>query len=339
MFLGPDEHLIVMNLPPGIPTQFGPSSSMTEEELTKLRDVGVRVIFNYDFWRTSAADNYAYLDETVQLHQRLGMRSLITSYQDPPQDLPDAYYCKHQDGSPGCSENGKKTLSIFNIDARAALLDHYDELIARYGGPDVLVIHSGADSGEIVLPHKPAFYDTAALISHQLEVGGVPNIATVRTQTWLRRGVLEHFLTIDELLITQHNEIWQALHPWLDWARKPRGANGNFAQEDILKVEADLWPTAARTLLQYTYFHHYKPVRNNVPYKKLIAMWQQQYNLRIVVEADYCKGLETTTPESVSKGFVGQLVGVVHPWAGGRDRMEQWQLDAVAKSVRRWDER
>jgi len=337
MFLGPNEHLIVMNLPTGLPTQFGVCSSLSEEELTKLRGVGVRVILNYDYWRLSEADNYAYLDETVQLQQRLGMRSFLASYVEPPQDLPDTYYCKYQDGSSGCSESGKKALSIFSLDARAAMLNHYDELIARYGGPDVLVIHSGLDAGEIVLPHQPAFYDDAALVSHGLEVGGVPDVTREGTQIWLRRGVLEHFLVIDELLATQHDEIWQALHPWLDWARHPRGANGNFAQDDILKVEADLWPNTARTLLQYTYFHHYKTVRNNVPYKRLIDMWKQQYNLRIVVEANYCRGLETTTPESISKGFVGQIVGVVHPWAGGRDRMESWQLEAVAKSVRRWN--
>ena len=338
MFLGPDEHLIVMNLPTGLPTQFGVTSSLTEEELTKLRDVGIRVILNYDFWRLTEADGYAYLDDTIGIQQRLGLRRILASYIAPPQDLPEQYYSKYQDGSPGRSMGGDKALSLWNLEALNAILERYEELIARYGGPDVLVIHSGTDTGEIAMPNLPAFYDDAALISHGLEVGGVPDITKERTQTWVRRSVLEHFLTVDELLLTQHNEIWQALHPWLDWARKPRGANGNFAQEDILRAEASLWPNAARTLLQYTYFHHYKRLRNNIPYKKLIAMWQKQYNLRIIVEANYCKGLEVTTPESISRGFAGQIVGVVHPWAGG-GRMGPSELEAVAKSVRRWNER
>jgi len=325
-----------MNLPTGLSTPFGPCFSLTEDELTQLRDVGIGAVLNYDYWRLSAADGYAYLDDALGTQRKLGMRSILAGYVDPPQDLPEQYYCKYQDGTPGCGETGHKALSLWNLEARATMLDHFDELIARYGGPKVLVIHSGIDVGEIALPHRPAFYDDAALISFGLEVGGVPNIENERTQTWLRRGVLEHFLTIDELLLTQHDEVWQALHPWLDWARKPRGANGNFAQEEILAVEAALWPSSARTLLQYTYFHHYKPVRNNVPYKKLIEMWKQKYDLRIIVEADYCKGLETTTPDAISRGFTGQIVGVVHPWAGGRNRMEPWQLEAVAKSVRRW---
>jgi len=309
---------------------------LTDDELRQLRDVGIRVVINYAYWRVIEAEGYGYVDAAIEQLQKLGMRCILGSYIEPPQDLPEQYYCRYQNGSPGLSEQGFKALSLWNLDARAAMLKHYEDLIARYGGPDVLVMHSGIDMGEIVLPHTPSFYDDSALVSHGLEVGGVPNIARGKTQAWLRRGVLEHFLTIDELLLTQHDEVWQALHPWLDWARRPRGANGNFAQEDILRTEFERWPNASRTLLQYTYFHHYKPVRNNVPYKKLIDLWKRNYNPRIIVEANYCKGLKSTTPEAISKGFAGQIVGVVHPWSK-TDHLEQWQVEAIAKSVRRWD--
>lgn len=319
--LSDGEYLLLMNLSPwsGPPDPCGP---LREDELARLRDVGVRTVLNYHYWMMGDAA-LRYVDERVAEAQRLGMRCVIASYQFPPATLPTTMYAQTRQGTVL-----RHVLSLWDEGARAAVLDGYRNAIARWGGPDVLIIHSGYLSGESVLHNEPCFYDPAARASHEADCGGEPDIHRPETVDWLRRSVVRWYMDIDAVLVEQP---WRAVVNCLQWLIAQQSvSNGNFAQQDILFSERQAWPDADVVLLQYTYFAH------GEPYPTLIKEWTERYRLSTIVEAQYCQGLEVTTPLAIERGFRGQIVAPIHPWSGAR-RLEDWNVDAIARSHRAWD--
>lgn len=318
MFLCPDEYLLVMNLPEHQKAP-GQCIPLPDDELRRLRDVGVQTVINYSHWNvTDSQEGWGYVDALVKQARRLGLKCILATPNWYPLNLPDAWFARLRQG-----RRIREVLSIWNRDAMSALTRHLEEVIRRYGGPGVLVTYAGYLGGECVLHNAPCFYDEAALAS----CGGEPDIETEETQEWLKQSVVEHFMEVDGVLVTQHNSVWNALQ-WL--IAQQSKANGNFAQEDILRAEFETWPEAERVLLQYTYYAHREP------YPTLVKQWKQEFGLSVIVEAQYCVGLETTTPLAIEWGFRGQIVCPLHPWAGVKS-VGQEQVDQVARSHRLWE--
>ena len=328
-FLQSDDHVIVMNLPTGaVKARQGETIRLTDEEMTRLRDVGVRTVMLYDFWRETAKNGPGYLDTMVSQIQRLGMRGILVSYERAPEGLPAEWYCRKEDGTIGCTRDGFPALSIWNIEAREAIVAHLQEIIDCYGGDNLTVINGGCSDGELVLPrHYPCIYDRAALASHVEHVGRLPDPNNAETLAWLTASVVEHLTILDGFLLKQHNTIWNSMHPIL---ALDHIANGNGAQESVLSTECAKWPDADRYLMQYTYWHH---SRNN--YKATIARWLKDYGLQMIVEANYCAGLPKTAPLAIAAGFRGQIV---HPLAPhlGLTHLEQSNVDVIAAAIRLW---
>ena len=330
-FLQPDDHVFVMNMPTGlVKGKRGQSVQLTDDELTSLRDVGVRTVINYDFWAETAKNGVGYLDEMVSQIQRLGMRCILMSYSQPPDGLPEAWYCRRADNALGRDRDGIPAMSIWNAEARAAIMAHLQELIDRYGGDNLTVANAGCCAGELVLPRRwPCFYDAAAIASHAERVGGWPDPARQETLEWLTASVVEHLDALDGLLVAQHGEIWNAMHPLLALYHV---GNGNGAQESVLAAECVKWPDADRYLLQYTYWHHKRH-----DYKATIARWLADYGLQMVVEAAYCRGLSKTAPAAIAAGFRGQIVFPLSPHLGVT-HLHQGHIDAIAAAIRLWEE-
>jgi len=320
MFLSPDEYLLLMNLPAHQRSP-GQCVPLLDDELKRLKDVGVQTILNYSHWNVVDKQGWGYVDELVEQARRVGLKCILAAPAFYPASLPDAWFGRIVPGGTALRE----VLSIWNQEATEALLQHFSELISRYGGPDVLVIYAGYLGGECVLHNTPSFYDESAVASYG---PGLPNIETEKTREWLRQAVVNHFMTIDGFLVKQHQSIWNALQ-WLI-AQQSR-ANGNFAQEDVLKAEFKAGPEAERVLLQYTYFAH------GEPYHSIVQRWTDEYKLTTIIEAQYCAGLEETTPLAIEWGYRGQIVCPLHPWAR-INRLGQQQVDEIAKSHRRWRE-
>jgi hypothetical protein len=62
-------------------------------------------------------------------------------------------------------------------------------------------------------------------------------------------------------------------------------------------------------LLQYTYFDDAHPQENEM----YVDMLMNTYGCEVIVEAMFCKGLPTTTPRAIAKGFRGQIICPTHP--------------------------
>ena len=328
-FLQPDDHLIVMNLPDFVPNTHGACVSLTQDDLKRLADVGVRTVLNYSFWRVLKSEGWRYLDTMVRDARRAGLRTLLAAYCEAPDDLAPQCYCRHADGQIGMNYSQHPALSIWSPEARAEIKAHYGELLQRYGNDDVTIMHAGMDAGEVVLPRRQAcLYDDAARTSHAAAAGGKPDPARPETLEWLKRSVVDYYLDIDALLVQQRGETWNALHPVLI---KNNVANGNIAQEDVFAAEQAQWPDAARYLIQYTYWAHTKN-----GYKGIISRWVKKYGLQMIVEADHCTGLPKTAPQAIAKGFRGQVVAPVHPWVH-TTQLEQEHVDAISDAVKLWE--
>ena len=326
-FLQPDDHMIVMNLPSFTFSRHGRTNSMTDDELKRLRDVGVRTVMLYDYWSKWVVKDY-YIHHMIKQARRAGLRIILSAGNETPVGFPLSWYSTDSNGFLGKDWLGHPTLSIWNMKARDAILKYFQGIIDRYGEDDLTVINAIVDSGECVSPRNHAcLYDPAALASHEAEVGGRPDPLRGHTLDWLKRSVVQHYMAIDELLMQQHGEIWNALHRVLI---RSNAANGNVAQPYILEAEQKRWPDAERYLLQYTYWNHSKN-----GHKAILDGWIAKYGLKMIVEADHCSGLPKTAPLSIAAGFRGQIVGPVHPCAQTL-RLEQEHVDVIAAAIKLW---
>lgn len=313
-FWGPEDDLLIMNLPhwQRIPSQ---CIELTDDELKELVDVGCSAIINYAYWCKGWED----ADRFVAQADRVGLKSILATPMGPDTGLPDRCYAHSKQGAPI-----RSVMSIWDPEAKERLKAHIQAMKERY--PDTLVVYHDYLGGESVLHNVPSFYDPAALASYQeLYPGQRPDIHTQETIEWLRDSVVAHFLSVDEVLVDQ-GSLWNALQ----WCIAQQSmANGNFAQEDILRAEDERWPGVEQVLLQYTHFAH------NEPYPSLVNKWMNEFDLTVIVEAQYCAGLERTTPVAIERGFHGQIICPLHPWANV-ERVTQEQLDQISASKELW---
>ena len=304
-----DDHMLIMNLNSAMGSKHGRCVSLTDDDLSRLRDAGAQTIVQYGVWRELATHGWGYLDTLVAQAQNHGMRSMIFSYYGAPDNLPKEWYCWRPDQTVAIHPPAMLyTLSLWNMEAQAALIGHLGEIVNRYPRDTTSVVFVGFSCGELVLPGQ-CFYEPAAIKAHAEEVGGKLDLTRPETIAWVHRAVVDYYTTINAALLPQHNQTWNALHPKMPLFSRT-GSSGLCVQEDILAAEYERWPDADRYLLQYTYWPHI-----NGGYKALIDGWREKYKLQLIVEAGYCSGLSRTAPMAIAAGMRGQIVGPKHPEA------------------------
>ena len=330
-FLPADDHMLIMNVNSHMYSKHGQCESLTDEDLSRLRDVGAKTIVQYSMWSELVARGWNYLDMEVALAHKHGMRSLICTYYGAPPNLPKEWYCWKPDGTVGVHDPGGAglcALSLWNMEARAALLVHIGKIVNRYPRDTASVVFSGWGAGEAVLP-MAYFYEPAALKSHSAEVGGRPDPDNLETRAWVNRAVVDYYISINEVLLPQHNQTWNMMHRVL---LKNNESCGIGAQEDIFAAEYERWPGADRYLLQYTYWGHSKG-----GHKTILDGWRDKYKLQTIVEAGYCSGLPTTAPLAIAAGMRGQIVAPRHPEMH-ETHLRQEHVDAIKDAIQLWEQ-
>ena len=324
-----DDHMLIMNLNPVMYNKHGRCVSLTDDDLARLSDAGAKTVIQYGIWSELVAHGWGYLDTAVALAQTHGMRSMIFAYHTAPHNLPKEWYCWKKDKSIGLHNSaGMHVLSLWNMEARAALIGHLGEIVNRYPQDTASVVFIGMGCGETVLPNA-YFYEPSAIKSHAAEVGGKPDPNGMETRAWVHRAVVDLYTAASAALLPQHNQTLNAMHQVLLKNNKSSGAG---AQEDIFAEEYKRWPDADRYLMQYTYWPH---VKNN--YKGIIDGWREKYKIQMIAEASYCVGLPRTAPLAIAAGMRGQLVGPRHPETK-EGRLKQEHIDAIAAAIRLWEQ-
>lgn len=310
--------------------------SLKQSDLRRIRDqCGVTVVEEQIYWnqveKKRGSYDWSISDRQVNRVLGAGMKLIMCVPMAIPGGLPNEWYWKGKGG--GINKSG---LSYWNADAQAYQRAFVERVIERYSGPGISFIYHGFLGGESAMWNNPVFFDDAALADFKQKYGGTPEAAdstadppfalSPNTKEWLRDGVVSHHLFIQEPFMKQHNEVWDNLQPNIALQSE---ANGNYAQYDIHQAYKETWPDVEHWLLMYTYW-------NNGPWSaEQIDRLVEDFDCKVIVEANYCESLPGTTELALDKGFFGQIVCPLHPFRN-HARMEPWMYDAIKQAVNLW---
>jgi len=324
MFLEPDDYLILMNIP--MFCSIGKPIRLVGDDVKRLRDAGIKTMIEYAWGGViearPAQRNYAMIEDYIANARQGDMKIILPFPILPSQHLPSDWYCQFSNGG-----RHMERTSLWNPEAIAYEIEFLEDLIARYSAPDVQFVYSGYLMDESVLHNVPCIFDPAAKRSRaEAGVGSWDVLTNEQARDWLARSVVEHYVGVQDVLRRQHGEIWD-FHQWCIAQQSP--FNGNFAQELWLHRWRDLWPDVSIVLLQYTCFAH------GEPYPTFVNDLMEAVDLRVIVEADYCKGVTEKSRAAKARGYHGNIIGPVHPW-GGETELTPWMVDVIEEAVDFW---
>lgn len=281
-----------------------PQYVLTVQDRKRLYDVGIRTAHEQPAWQTIEPHkweyNFDYLDMIINRNREAGLKSLMQLHGwRIPYWMPDEWHAKTKDGV-----IEKEVLSLWNEEAQAhgdllykTLDDHY------WNDKDVAFFLGEWQGGEGVYPMSWCVYDDAALEDYRSTFGryAVPIPDTPEMLYWFGKKATEHLIHRAELIYPKFHEVWNMQQYVMDNQSK---AFGNFIQMDLHKAYHKLFPDGCVVSCQCTYFDAIHG-QDNVLFVDLL---REVTKCEVIVEAHFCKGLTTTTPIAIAKGFRGQLV-------------------------------
>ena len=325
MFLEPDDYLILMNIP--LYSGIGKPIRLVGDDIKRLRDVGIKTVLEYPWWdaieHTFGQRDYRMIEDFIVNARQGGMKVVMPVPTIASQGLPREWYCHFRSEHPHMERT-----SLWQPGAVQYEREYLLDLVTRFSASDVIFVYSGYLTGESVLNNAPCYFDSGAMAEQQaLGLVNVDVTTNPEAKEWLRMSILRHYKGVQDILRKQHNEIWDA-HQWCIAQQSLH--NGNFAQEDWLKDWRQSWPDVSIVLLQYTCFAH------NEPYPTFVKNLMDEVGLRVIVEADYCRGVKVTSRVAKEeRGYHGNVIGPVHPWAGETE-LKPWMVDTIREVIEYW---
>lgn len=343
MFLGNDEHVIVMNTSDpawGVP--------LTTEDFKRLKgECGINVIHDYADWSktergVAGSRNWTYVDRIVQDVRDAGMKLILYSPITVPGRLKPELYGRYING-----RVYREVLSFWSMESRSLQTSWLQALIDRYSGDDVTIAYAGL-IGEHYLWNSPVYLDSAARATWQNTFGSGENMkahAAAKTMSpqleqFLTDGVVDHLCAMQDVLVKQHGEVWDTTQ--LNIGSQSHH-NAVFARPAVMAAYKERYPNADRFLLQYTYWAHGHP--NAVVVDSLL----EDHGFQMIVEAEYCEGLKAkdhnTATEAVKGGHFhknphlwrGMIICPLHLFREHKT-LEPWMMDAMKRAVDTWRE-
>ena len=300
-------------------------------ERIAMREVGIKTSHEQPAWNTiePSKDNYNsdYLDGIILTNREAGMKSLIqlTGWRNPAW-MPDDWFCKTKEG-----KVERECLSFWNEEAQQYSDDFYKLMINSYKrDKDIMFFFGEYQGGEGALAPTWCIYDNAALEDYKKVYGNdaVPVPDSPETLLWLGDSIIKHYIRKAKIFYDAYKEIWNAQQYLMDtWTR----AFGNFVQSDTLIEFRNLWPDITIMLLQYTYFDSSHKADN----EQFVDMLRNETGCEVIAEALFAKGLPTTAPRAIAKGFRGQIL---HPTMGSfsNEGLTAQILDNIKIANRMW---
>lgn len=326
-FFRPQDKMILMNSNEDMGGYGLPFKSMDTPLLIRMRDeCGISIVEEQIYWHDIEKGigqyDWTLPDKQVKRVRDAGLRLLLCAPVTVPTCLPVDWYWKTKEGYVGYFG-----LSFWKDEAQQYELEFIKKVIERYSDSETHVIYHGFLGGECIMPNHPSFYDDAALANFRARYGAntAPNYGPPhtpeypqersfaldeRTTEWLRDAVIKHHLLIQEPFKAQFNEVWDDAQPMI---AKQSEANGNSAQYALHKAYTEKWPDVEQWLLMYTYFG------NGEWSASEIERLRDDFNCKVIVEANYCEGLWSPPPTvvtAIEKKFQGQIVCPLHPFRG-----------------------
>jgi hypothetical protein len=324
-FLIPEEFLLLMNYNPYMPEK---CHVLTLDERKILREAGIQTAIEYSCLYAIEPERGKYdfssMEEILRLNRGAGMKTIF-SVPNPyfPKWMPNEWKSKYSDESYNDS-----SFSFWNTEGIEHLKGYFKVLMDKFLAPDVMFVLAELDTGESAFPSH-GFYDDAAIQNFKAKHGNSEfNYNNPDVKEWLEDSIVSHFLEMQTVFYPQYKEVWNNLQ-WLiaHW----NSASMNYLQPRILKAFKETFLDVNIVLLQYTYFDSSHPDENEVYVDKL----KNEFDLDVIVEAMFCKGLPETTPKAVMKGFRGQIICPTHPHTQ-EPVLADWMVDNIRKSHQFW---
>jgi hypothetical protein len=290
----------------------------------RLYDIGIRTAHEQPAWQTIEPSkgeyNFDYLDVIINRNREAGLKSLMQLHGwRVPYWIPNEWRARTKDGV-----YEKETVSLWNKEAQ----EHGDKLYITLDehykdAPDVMFFLGEYQGGEGAYPPTWALYDDAALEDYKSTYGtsAVPIPDSPDTLAWFGKKVIEHYMWRGGLLYPKYKEIWNEQQYLMDtWTK----SFGNFVQMDIHREYNRLFPDACVVSCQCTYFDS----SHGADCIEFVDRLRTNTKCEVIVEAMYCKGLPTTTPKAIAKGFRGQIVRPAF------ENASQWLKDSHVENIK-----
>lgn len=351
-FIAPDEFIILCDNP-----------RMTGDDLSRIRDAGIRTAFNVIYWETVEKQPGVYdwsaPDALVERVKNAGMKSLLRCHDNAPDYFPDDWYLRSSNGALwrnhyGFGGHDRYTdLSPWCAEAMEREREFMRLCNERYRNEWVQCFAGGPHGGEVILPGMiPCYCDIHAINSFRdyaiarfgddLEAFNRANNATftgwgdVVPADMPNYGSMRFAPTTVEWLresLLAHVKTEQAIFPevWLELVER----NTPFAEAFESGPRSGNWlmselarelPGMNALLWEVNRSGGDQGALNNVK-EILDHTW---------IGSQFCEGLHTYTERSIAAGLRGFITGPVHNFRPGGDRFEDWMLDAIRWSLERW---
>lgn len=324
-FLLQDEHILLMNLS-GHMLFDSPLLQLNDRK--QLHDVGLLTAIEYPEWGqiepAKGQYDFSVIEWMLSVNRKAGLRTLF-SIPGPffPTWIPNEWKFKYSNGTYNTS-----SISFWSVEGQEYLKNFMQMLISKYASDDVSFFFGELDTGESIYPGG-ALYDDNAKRDFQSKYGnGEISFSNNETKSWLTDVIISHYIDIQGIFYPINHDVWDA-HQWLISRKFPESMN--YVQPALLEALKTHFCDATLYLLQYTYFDSSHP-QENVAY---VESLQHNYKCEVIAEAMFCDGLPNTTPQSIAKGFRGQILCPTHQHTG-KKHIEDWMLTNIKNSLALW---
>lgn len=340
MFLTDEDAIILMSYNPTMKFHGYPIREHILDDRMRLYDAGIRTANEFIMWDAVEPQrgqyNWSSVERILELNRAAGLKTMFSVCQYSfPNWMPGEWFACFKGGYPY-----RQIMSWWNPESNQYVLDYYSKLETWFGAPDVQFILSEFLTGESILWNEPSWFDPWAIKSFQRFVG-VNNASpssdatTGETREWLINSVKKWYIDRQLILGKRHREVYDS-HQLLIADQSP--ANMNWAMPQVLDWFHESYGSMFQMMMiQYTYFAHLKHPEGTGRYRDYIEGIVERNGTKIIVEAQYCQGLENTTPIAISHNRFGQIVCPLHPFLS-YNTLEQWMVDAIAKANKLWME-
>lgn len=357
-FIAPDEFIIVYD-----------DDLLTTDELSALREAGVRTAFERLYWAdvetAPGVYDWSKTDATLERCAAADMKALVRVGDDAPQFLPDDWYIRDARGTLWRNHNGYggddwyTLVTPWNRQAQMAEREFLLKCIGRYAGPKVQLYAGGPHGGEVILPGMiPCYCDDHALADFR----------RYAEEQW--NGDLDKFNQINNCAATSWTDVLPADLPtyesmqhasttvnWLatsllTWLRERHSMfpeiwlslverNTRFAEAFECGPRSGNWlarhvyatlPGEMGLPLNLAYFEVYRTYGTEGALANAEAVLGKTW-----IGSQFCDGLYVHTDDAIRSGIRGFLTGPIHRYNPyDQHRLGDWQTDAIRWSLKRW---
>lgn len=335
-FLAPNEFIIGISA--GAYWEPPPTYYLALENRVGLRNAGIQTLIEFLDWSSiepvQGDYDFSDADEMVRINREAGLKTIfVAPSEKSPRWMPDEWMLKNAEGGTEMRDNvpDYRISSFWNEEAQSYVLEHLKLLVKRYHAPDVMFMLGELQGGECLLSCEPFYYDEFAMADYKKRSDSLArperltnvinlNRFVPETKDWLQESVIENLVRKYKIL-NQHKMVWNQQQLLMnDWSQ----STVNYAQKDVLRAYVKAFPNSDIGLMQYTYWDnsHHERHRDHVD------EIQKEFQCDVFVEAEWPQGLSHTAPNTIEKGYRGQVVGVNYQGASATSLSSE-TLDAI----------